>query len=233
VSDAELSLAHLAFRGQWRRYQELALEAFQHDLDHGRWRTNIVAPPGSGKTLLGVEITRRLAAPALVLVPNTAVQAQWLKAVREFGAGGEIAGADVSFPLAVLTYQALCQLDDPAVALGDLATRRWTAERAQSTGQSTGQAEAEAATWTGEAARRRDREVRRISAGLKREIARAEHGSLELGQLLSNALECASRRCERTRSRRSYSTSATISPPFGAMSCGPSSSNSAMGIWSA
>ncbi len=125
-------------------------------------------------------------APALVLVPNTAVQAQWLKAVHRFTDDPQVVAADVSAPIAVLTYQALCQLDDPAVVLGDLAVRRWTAERAKTTGQSVADVSAEVVGWTGTAAARREREIRQISASLKREIARAEHGTLELGQLLSS-----------------------------------------------
>src|SRR5882724_11323976 len=93
-------LERLGFRGRWRRYQELALAAFERDLAAGRWRTHIVAPPGSGKTLLGVEMVRRLGRPALVLVPNTAVQAQWLRAVRQFADEPGIARADPEAPIA-------------------------------------------------------------------------------------------------------------------------------------
>jgi len=75
----------LAFDGTWRRYQALALDAFEDDRRHRRRRTHIVAPPGSGKTLLGMEIVRRLGTRALVLVPNTAVQEQWVRAAGRFG----------------------------------------------------------------------------------------------------------------------------------------------------
>jgi len=180
------TIAQLAFRGRWRRYQELALDAFERDARKGSGSTHIIAPPGSGKTLIGLEVVRRLGKPALVLVPNTAVQSQWLKAVAEFTDQPGIVAADVSAPISVLTYQALCQLDDPAIVLGDLAVRRWTAERAQATGQTPTEVASEAEAWTGEAAARRARELSRISASLKREIARAEHGSIELGRLLSN-----------------------------------------------
>jgi superfamily II DNA or RNA helicase len=123
----------LEFHGRWHRYQELALQAVDHDLAQGRWRTHIVAPPGSGKTLLGVEVIRRLAQPALVLVPNTAVQAQWLHAVQLFGGDSSVAAPDTSAPIAILTYQSLCQLDDPASAIGNIARRRWAEERAKAT----------------------------------------------------------------------------------------------------
>ena len=182
---AATSFEQLAFRGRWRRYQKLALESVENDLAQGRWRSHIVAPPGSGKTLVGVELIRRLGRPALVLVPNTAIQAQWLRAVELFGGDGTVAAPDTSSPISVLTYQSLCQLDDPAGALGDLAGRRWATQRAKAIASTPDEVQADSARWTGEAARRRDREVRKITASLKREIARAEHGDLHLGQLLS------------------------------------------------
>jgi superfamily II DNA or RNA helicase len=73
-------LSGLTFRGEWRRYQLLALEAFERDRAAGRRHTHLVAPPGSGKTVLGIEMARRIGRPALALVPNTAIQAQWLRA---------------------------------------------------------------------------------------------------------------------------------------------------------
>jgi superfamily II DNA or RNA helicase len=175
----------LSFAGTWRHYQTLALDAFETDRRHRRRRTHIVAPPGSGKTLLGMEIVRRLGARALVLVPNTAVQEQWLHAAARFGAAAGLAAADPAAPIACLTYQALCQLDDPAVALGNLAERRWAAERARATGAAAADVERDVLGWTGAAAARRKRELARITASLKREIARDGHGDLQLGSLLS------------------------------------------------
>jgi superfamily II DNA or RNA helicase len=186
VNSAAPEIAALAFSGTWRHYQELALEAFEHDRRHGQRSTYIVAPPGSGKTLLGVEIVRRLGARALVLVPNTAVQEQWMRAVGKFGAPPGVAAADPAAPIACLTYQALCQLDDPGAALADAARRRWAQDRAKATGSTPAEAERDALAWTGEAAARRGRELARITAGLKREIAKAGAGRLRLRELLSD-----------------------------------------------
>jgi superfamily II DNA or RNA helicase len=179
-------VSQLAFGGAWRKYQLLALDAFDADRRRKQRRTHIVAPPGSGKTLLAMEMVRRLGHRALVLVPNTAVQEQWLRAAAEFGAPAGVAAADPSAPLACLTYQALCQLTDPGAALGELARRRWAADRAQATGTSAEEAERDAASWTGAAAARRQRELARITASLKREIARTDHGDLRLSDLLSS-----------------------------------------------
>jgi superfamily II DNA or RNA helicase len=185
ASPPRSELGRLGFRGEWRRYQELALDAFEHDRRQGRRRTHIVAPPGSGKTLLGMEIVRRLGKRALVLAPNSAIQAQWLRAAAVFGAEPGLAAADAEAAIACLTYQALARLDDPAVAVGDLAERRWAMDRARSTGRTLEEVEREARAWTGDASARRKREIARITASLKREIARAEHGDLRLGDLLS------------------------------------------------
>src|SRR5258708_26784265 len=109
TSDSK-ALGALAFSGTWRGYQQHALEAFEAGRKRGQQQTHIVAPPGSGKTLLGLELPRRLGARALVLAPNTAVQAQWLRAAGAFGAGPAVAAADPSAPIARLTYQSPCQL---------------------------------------------------------------------------------------------------------------------------
>ena len=175
----------LRFTGSWRRYQELALAAFERDRAGGHDRTHIIAPPGSGKTLVGLEICARIGRPALVLAPNSAVQAAWMAAARSFDGGADAVAPELGAPIAVLTYQSLCRFDDPAALLGDLAEHRWTAERAVATGRPEAEVAAEAAAWTGEAARRRVRELGRITATLKREIARAEHGDLHLAALFS------------------------------------------------
>ena len=177
-------LDSLAFRGTWRGYQLLALEAFEADRTRGERRTHIVAPPGSGKTLLGMEIIRRIGQPALVLVPNTAVQAQWLRTAASFGAPSGVAAADPAAAIACLTYQALCQLDDPAATIRQEAEHRWAAGRAKAAGLSLADAQQTSAGWTGTAAERRNREIARIIASIKREIARGSHTRISLDQLL-------------------------------------------------
>src|ERR1700752_3980280 len=124
------ALGALVFPGTWRGYQQLAVEAFEAGRRRGLQQTHIVAPPGSGKTLLGLELVRRLGTRALVLAPHTAVQAQWLRTAWAFGAEPGVASAYPSAPIACLTYQSLCQLDDPAAAVRGQAERRWAADRA-------------------------------------------------------------------------------------------------------
>lgn len=179
----------LRFTGTWRHYQELALEAFDRDVAAGRTRTHIVAPPGSGKTVLGLEIIARLGAPALVLAPTATIQAQWPKALGAFthpDGVDQVAGTEVGGPITCLTYQALCRLDDPGAALRDLARTRWAAERAAATHTTPERVLAEADTWTGAAAQRRDREQARLVAAIKKAVARGEHPELELADLLAS-----------------------------------------------
>ena len=171
-------LAALRFRGTWRHYQSLALAAFERDRDGVRNSTHLVAPPGSGKTLLGFEILRRLGEPALVLAPNSAIQAQWTRTGEAFGASAGTVAAAPGAPVTCLTYQALARLDDPGAALRGAAEARWASERATATGQEAAAVAAEAATWTGAAAQRRRRELARITASLKREIARTDRSRL-------------------------------------------------------
>ena len=70
-------------------------------------RFYLTMPPGSGKTLVGLEIVRRLARPTLVLSPNTAIQAQW---TQEWAASFDSASVraattpDLDAPITCLLY---------------------------------------------------------------------------------------------------------------------------------
>ncbi|HEX8744204.1 MAG TPA: DEAD/DEAH box helicase family protein [Thermoleophilaceae bacterium] len=175
----------MAFEGEWRRYQELALAAFDADLARGNRKTHVVAPPGSGKTLIGMEIVRRRAMAALVLCPNAAIQSQWLAVARRFGASEHEVATEPGALICVLTYQSLCQLRDPGATLVELARSRWAEEKATATGLSHGELLDEARTYHGTAAERHRRELARITAQLKRQIARGEELSAELLAILA------------------------------------------------
>jgi superfamily II DNA or RNA helicase len=108
-----------AFPGPFRRYQQLALDAFEGLREAGEQRAYVVMPPGSGKTVLGLEMARRLGRRTMVLTPNTAVQAQWLAQWKEFGGGGPhpcpgSPGRALAAPMTVLTYQTLSVWDRTA-----------------------------------------------------------------------------------------------------------------------
>ena len=69
------------FRGNFRDYQLRVLNNTEAFLNDGK--INIVAAPGSGKTVLGLELIRRLGSPCLILSPTTAVRQQWGQRFRD------------------------------------------------------------------------------------------------------------------------------------------------------
>ena len=46
-------------------------------------KIHIAAPPGSGKTTLGIELIRRLGKPCLILSPSAVIRQQWLDRAKE------------------------------------------------------------------------------------------------------------------------------------------------------
>lgn len=66
------------FNGQLRPSQQEVVQIAQKKLKGGKKRLHIVAPPGSGKTVLGLYLWAEcISRPAVVLSPNSAIQAQW------------------------------------------------------------------------------------------------------------------------------------------------------------
>lgn len=63
------------FKGSFRDYQQRVLRNAEKYLKDGK--INIVAAPGSGKTVLGIELIRRLGSPCIILSPTTAIRQQW------------------------------------------------------------------------------------------------------------------------------------------------------------
>lgn len=65
------------FNGEFRDYQQRILDYADHYFADGH--VHIVAPPpGSGKTILGLELIRRRGEAALVLSPTIAIADQWI-----------------------------------------------------------------------------------------------------------------------------------------------------------
>ena len=63
------------FKWTFRDYQQAVLDNSQKHLKDKR--IHIVAAPGSGKTILGLELVRRQNAPALVMSPSVTIRQQW------------------------------------------------------------------------------------------------------------------------------------------------------------
>ena len=102
----------MAFRRPWRTYQARLLERLKIYMADGR--LHVVAAPGSGKTVLGLEVLRRIDAPTLVLAPTITIRDQWVQRLEEhFLPDGQEqpcwVSTDLRKPekLTVGTYQAL------------------------------------------------------------------------------------------------------------------------------
>lgn len=127
-------LALLQFDKPFRKSQQDVLDAVSRWLGEGQRQLHIVAPPGSGKTILGLELIRRLARPALVLAPNTAIQGQWIDKCRAFLPADvpveRIATHDVegSAPVVSLTYQSLTTAGSDDEFLVEAALQQWRVE---------------------------------------------------------------------------------------------------------
>lgn len=104
-------LARMRFKGVWRDYQALVLGEMAEHLANGR--LHVVAAPGAGKTVLGLEIIRRLGHPALVFSPTVAIRDQWAHRLTSLFLDAPPGVDDVSHRLTdpryltLATYQAL------------------------------------------------------------------------------------------------------------------------------
>lgn len=67
---------NIAFKFAWRDYQQNVLDELQqHLVDQ---HLHLIAPPGSGKTVIGLEIARLINQPTLILAPTIALRNQWI-----------------------------------------------------------------------------------------------------------------------------------------------------------
>ena len=61
----------------WRKYQKRVLDELSEHLDDNH--LHIIAPPGSGKTILGLEVSLRLNKPTLIFAPTISIKNQWIE----------------------------------------------------------------------------------------------------------------------------------------------------------
>jgi superfamily II DNA or RNA helicase len=101
----------LAFKYTWRKYQQRVLNELDSHLNDNH--LHVIAPPGSGKTVLGLEVAIRLNQPVLILAPTLAVRNQWIQRFCELflqeSHVPEWISRDIRNPafMTVTTYQAL------------------------------------------------------------------------------------------------------------------------------
>jgi hypothetical protein len=100
--------------------------------DQGSEKHHIVAPPGSGKTIIGLELIRRFDERAVIFAPTTTIQQQWIEEIGKFTEGpreglvsqNPAALADIN----VFTYQLISTPSRSRSFLREAAARMWTEE---------------------------------------------------------------------------------------------------------
>ena len=138
-----------------RDYQQSLLDRLHPDDGS---TLHLLAPPGSGKTLMGLELAVRNGRRALVLVPTTVIGAQWIHQARKLFISPAVGSPSVTgsvgthlpsarpeqaaeaADLTVLTYQSLAVVGS-SPAWSDAARSHWLTELTAD-GRSAGSAEA-------------------------------------------------------------------------------------------
>ncbi len=144
-------LADMSFRFPLRKYQQEILTLINVKLERGERQFHIVAPPGAGKTIIGLQIVSQFKCPSLILSPNTTIQSQWgqkldlfLPPGMEALAGSDILGTHADKPLkpiTLLTYQVLSTPGREQEYLDKLAHQCWVNELTKGRSMSVGDAE--------------------------------------------------------------------------------------------
>ena len=123
---------NIRFNGTFRTYQQKILDGAEKYTEDGK--INIVAAPGSGKTVLGLELIRRLGKPCLIVPPTTTIREQWgERFMRGFVCVGDTGATDLGAeglaalvstdlkepkPITSVTYQALYSAEARVKHLG-------------------------------------------------------------------------------------------------------------------
>lgn len=101
----------IKFKYSWRKYQQRVLDDLENHLTDGH--LHVIAPPGSGKTVLGLEVAIRLNKPTLILAPTIAIRNQWIQRFCELflqtAQTPDWISRDIRNPkfMTVVTYQGL------------------------------------------------------------------------------------------------------------------------------
>ena len=178
------------FAGTVRKSQQVILDATRDvPRDRAGEGLHIVAPPGAGKTLIGLLLAMRAGHKTLALAPTATIRHQWARTARSLAAGtwgedeqGVPRGAVSENPrdlgdLTALTYQMLSVVgaDNP---FEELARRRWIDELVEG-----GRTTTDAATWVTELeeTNRKSfrRGIKRRARAIRRDVVREDPERLE------------------------------------------------------
>lgn len=120
----------LQFRYPFRKYQQMVLEVVANAKD-GDHKHHIVAPPGAGKTIVGLELARRYGRPALIFAPTTTIQRQWQEKASLFSDDPDWVAQHTSLDagrladVTILTYQVLSTPGENLAFAERIARDRW------------------------------------------------------------------------------------------------------------
>jgi hypothetical protein len=170
-------LSELRFRHPLRKYQQEILELIKLKLEKGERELHIVAPPGAGKTIIGLELKSN----ALVVCPTTTIQAQWGQKLDLF-VPPELEGFSLPSvigthedkplkPITLLTYQVLSTPGSEQEYLVKLAHDSWVEEICKSSKLSIGEAELRIMELMQNNRKAYDKEISRHLSRLRRKLA--------------------------------------------------------------
>jgi superfamily II DNA or RNA helicase len=184
---SQKTFEQMQFQYPFRKYQEMILEHIVPDDDDDKY--HLVAPPGSGKTIVGLELIRRFGEPAVVFAPTSTIQLQWAEKVNMF-TNGQPATVDLASLdpkklglINIFTYQLISV---PAAAkkhLLAMALRRWRLDLLEE-GRAADEASAEQRITELKKNNPRlySKEISRRRKRIKRELLRSK--SVEVGEFL-------------------------------------------------
>ncbi len=122
----------MQFSGKLYPYQSEILEVFEKERARGDKKVHIVAPPGSGKTIIWLEMMIRLDSPTLILVPNLTLQEQWKDKLeklflQEDESSDILISTDITNikKINIVTYQSLSGSDSPDDAVHNKILEIW------------------------------------------------------------------------------------------------------------
>ncbi len=192
----EPALGQLCFRYPLRRYQKEIIELVNLKLERGEKELHIVAPPGAGKTIIGLQIISQFKCNSLVLCPNTTIQSQWGQKLELFfppelsaASQADLIGTHEDRPLkpiTLLTYQVLSTPGREQEYLEKLARSSWVDEIVRSMSVTAGGAELRLLELLQNNPRAYQREMSRHTSRLRRKLTEV----MDLNDVLhENALE--------------------------------------------
>jgi superfamily II DNA or RNA helicase len=190
------ALEKLEFKYPLRGYQKEIVDLVNSKLAKGEREIHIVAPPGAGKTIIGLQMIATVKCPAIILCPNTTIQSQWGQKLdlfipeeeKMFG-NDHLLGTHEDKPLkpiTVLTYQVLSTPGQEQEYLEKLAHNSWAKELVKSRNITLGEAELRIIELLQNNPKAHQKEISRHVSRLRRKLSEV----MDLNEVLhKNAIE--------------------------------------------